>query len=291
MGKVLVTGATGNVGGYVCSALLDMGQKVKAGVIELSEKEISKSDKRAEVVLFDFTNQNTFAEALKDVDRVFLMRPPHLGKPEDLKPFVAAMKAANVKLVSFLSLMGVENNPVPPHHKIEKYIEEAELPYAHIRPSFFMQNLSGVHLNEIRDKGEIFIPAGKSKCSFIDAKDIGYSAAVLLSNPAKYRNTAHTITGPESLDYCQIAEIMTRVLGRKVVYAKPGIFKYRKHMREVRGFDKTYVNVTTMLYLMTRMGTANKVTDDFERLAGRKARTFEQFTRDHAELFNGRKQE
>jgi uncharacterized protein YbjT (DUF2867 family) len=287
MGKVLVTGATGNVGGYVCSALLDRGEKVKACVIKLSEKEIARVDKRAEAALFDFTNTATFAEALKDVDRVFLMRPPHLGKPEDLKPFVAAMKEANIRLVSFLSLMGVENNPVPPHHKIEKYIEEAEIPYAHIRPSFFMQNLSGVHLNEIRDRGEIFIPAGRSKCSFIDAKDIGYAAAVLLSNPEKYRNTAHTITGPETLDYYRISEIMTRVLGRKILYSKPGIFKYRKHMRDVRGFDKTYVNVTTMLYLMTRLGAANKVTDAFEKLAGRKPGTFEQFTRDHRTLFNG----
>jgi len=287
MGKVLVTGATGNVGGFVCNALLDMGEPVLAGVIEMSEKETSKVDKRAECVLFDFTNTATFDAALKDVDRVFLMRPPHLGKPEDLKPFVAAMKEAGIRLVSFLSLMGVEKNPIPPHHKIEKYIEQAGIPYAHIRPSFFMQNLTGVHLKEIRENGQIFIPAGKSKCSFIDAKDIGFAAAKLLSDPDKYRNTAHTITGPECLDYYQISEIITRVLGRKIVYNKPSIFKYRKHMRKVRGFDKTYVNVTTMLYLMTRMGTANKITDDFEKIAGRKPRTFEMFTRDNISVFNG----
>lgn len=93
----------------------------------------------AESVRFDFTDPATFAPALAEVDRVFIMRPPHLGKPEDLKPFVEALaRQGGIRLVSFLSPIGVENNPVPPHHKIEKYIEQAKLPYCHIRPSFFI---------------------------------------------------------------------------------------------------------------------------------------------------------
>ena len=89
------------------------------------------------VAYFDFTDSTTFQDALKDVDRVFIMRPPYLGKPEDLKPFIDALKEkGGMRLVSFLSLIGVENNPLPPHHKIEKYIEQVNLPYCHIRPSF-----------------------------------------------------------------------------------------------------------------------------------------------------------
>lgn len=80
------------------------------------------------------------------------MRTPQLGKPEDLYSIIDAFKAYNIKLVTFLSLMGVENNTIPPHHKIEKYIEKLEIPYAHVRLEFFMQNLSGVHSIKIRKK-------------------------------------------------------------------------------------------------------------------------------------------
>ncbi len=286
MGKILVTGATGNVGKHVIASLLDMGETVLAGIVTMSEHKIVEVDRRAECVLFDFMDEATFRSALDDVDRVFLMRPPHLGKPEDLRPFIGAMKESNIKLVSFLSLMGVENNPIPPHHKIEKYIEGADIPYAHVRPGFFMQNLTGIHLNEIQDKGEIFIPAGKSKCSFIDAQDIGHAVAVLLANPDKYRNTAHTITGSESLDYYQISEILTKILGRKIVYKHPSILAYRRHMIDVRGIDKGYVNVTIMLYLMTRLGTAKKITDDFEKLTGKQPRTFDTFAKENTALFS-----
>lgn len=50
---------------------------------------------------------------------------------------------------------------------------------------------------EVIERNEIFVPAGKSKTSFIDVADIGFAVATLLHNANQYRNTAHTIIGPE----------------------------------------------------------------------------------------------
>ena len=282
--KVLVTGASGNVGSYVVTELLSKGEEVTAAGTSVEKLKKQFGD-RVDTIAFDFTDKRTYDEALKGVDRVFLMRPPHLGKPEDLYPFIDSMKAHNIKLVSFLSLMGVENNTIPPHHKIEKYIEKIGVPYAHIRPGFFMQNLSGIHSAEIREKNEIFVPAGKSKTSFIDAADIGLAVATLLHNPEKYRNTAHTITGSEALDYYEVAEILSKVTKRKITYKKPGYLKYRSYYIKNRGLDKEYVNVTVALYFMTRMGTAKKVTNTLFELAGREPKTFEEFVRANIRCF------
>ncbi|WP_082193119.1 SDR family oxidoreductase [Bacillus rubiinfantis] len=283
--KVLVTGASGNVGRYVTEELANMGEQVVAA--GTNPKKLSELfEDKVDTITFDFTNKGTFTNALENVDRVFLMRPPHLGKPEDLYPFIDAMKAHKIKLVSFLSLMGVEKNTIPPHHKIEKYIEASGIPYAHIRPGFFMQNVSGVHSVEIKEKNQIFIPAGNSKTSFIDAEDIGLSVATLLHNPEKYKNTAHTITGSEALDYYQVAEILSKVTEKHITYAKPGYLKYRRYYINNRGLDKAYVNVTVALYFMTRMGTAKDVTDDFFKLTGRQPRTFEEFAIANVNCFN-----
>lgn len=283
--KVLVTGASGNVGRYVTEELLNRGEKVVTAGTDIEKLQIMFNDK-VDTVYFDFKNKDTFEKALENIDRVFLMRPPHLGKPEDLYPFIDTMQAHNIKLVSFLSLMGVENNTIPPHHKIEKYIEASGIPYAHIRPGFFMQNLSGIHSVEIREMNQIYVPARKSKTSFIDSEDIGLSVATLLHDPEKYKNTAHTITGEEALDYFQVAEILSKVTGRQITYAKPGYLKYRRHYIKKRGLDKGYVNVTVALYFMTRMGTAKEVTDDFVKLTGRNPRSFEDFARVNINCFN-----
>lgn len=282
--KVLVTGASGNVGSYVVKELLKMGEKVVAAGTGAKKLKNMFGDK-VDVAEFDFTKAQTYKDALNGVDRIFLMRPPHLGKPEDLYPFIDAVKLKNIKLVSFLSLMGVENNPIPPHHKIEKYIENIGIPYAHIRPGFFMQNVSGIHSEEIRENDKIFIPAGKSKTSFIDAADIGLSIAIVLHEPEKYKNTTHTITGKEALDYYQVAEILSKSTGRKITYDKPGYLKYRNYYIKKRGLDKGYVNVTVALYFMTRMGSAKEVTNEFHNLTGNQPRTFEDFTRANIEAF------
>ena len=283
--RVMVTGALGNVGSAVLQELLNLGEAVVAADIDTEKLKARYTDKNVDIRRFDFTDQSTFATALAGVDRVFLMRPPHLGKPEDLKPFILAMKQQGMALVSFLSLMGVENNPVPPHHKIEKMIEAEGIPYAHIRPSFFMQNVSGVHAYEIREYNEIFVPAGNSRTSFIDAADIGLAIATVLHNPDKYKNTAHTITGPEALNYHEVAEILSEVVGRPIRYARPSYLKYRSVYIKHRGLDKGYVNVTVMLYFMTRMGTAKQVTDDFQRLTGKAPRTFRQFAKANKAAF------
>lgn len=282
--KVLVTGASGNVGRYVIKELLNKKEDVvAAGTNTKKLKELFGNE--VNVVHFDFTNKSTFDEALRGVDRVFLMRPPHLGKPEDMYPFIDAMKSHDIKLVSFLSLMGIEKNTIPPHHKIEKYIEKAKVPFAHIRPGFFMQNISGIHSIEIKEKNEIFVPAGKSKTSFIDAADIGLSVATLLHKLEKHKNKAYTITGSESLNYYQIAETLSELTGKKIIYKKPSFLKYRNYYIKKRGLDKEYVNVTVALYFMTRMGTAKMVTNEFYELTGQKPRTFHEFVRENIDSF------
>jgi len=96
---VMVTGALGNVGGYVAKYLLENGQDVVAADINVEALQGKYGDK-VKNVYFDFTDSKTFSTALQDVDRVFIMRPPHLGKPEDLKPFVETLKSkGGIKLV------------------------------------------------------------------------------------------------------------------------------------------------------------------------------------------------
>lgn len=282
--KILVTGASGNVGKYVVKELVKMGEDVlAAGTDKLKLLRLFGQD--IDTVELDFTRPETFKAALLGVDRIFLMRPGHLGKPDDLYPFIDFLATCQIRLISFLSLMGVEKNTIPPHHKIEKYIEGSGIHYAHIRPGFFMQNLSGIHSVEIRENDEIFVPAGNSRTSFIDARDIGLSVATVLHEWEKYLNSAFTITGSESLSYFQIAEILSQITGRKIEYKKPGFLKYRKRYVQKRGLDKKYVDVTLALYFMTRLGTAKTITEEFTKITGEKPRTFREFAKDHIQNF------
>ena len=279
MGKIMITGALGNVGGYVAKYAIENGQDVVCADIDIQALNKKFGDKTKNVY-FDFTDAKTFKDALDGVDRVFIMRPPHLGKPEDLKPFIDILKdIKHIRLVSFLSLIGIERNPIPPHYKIEKYIEKAELPFCHIRPSFFMQNISGVHAFEIKEFNRIVVPVKKALTSFIDAEDIGEITAKVLSEPEKHKNKGYSITGGEAIDYNEVAKILSEELGREITYAnlKPSLAK--QYWKQIRGLDKEYSTVMEMLYMMTRMGTAKKVTTVYKDIMNKEPQTFRQFVR------------
>lgn len=286
MGRILITGASGNVGSFVAQYALANGQEITVAGTH-TEKLAKMFTDKAEIAYFDFTDPSTYNTALKNVDRVFIMRPPHLGKPEDLKPFIDALKEkGGIRLISFLSLIGVENNPVPPHHKIEKYIEQANLPYCHIRPSFFMQNMSGVHAFEIKNFNRIVVPVSNALTSFIDAKDIGEITAKVLSEPELHQNKGYSITGPEAIDYWQVAKILSKELGREIIYTNPKPSFAKNYWIAIRGMETEYCNVMGMLYMMTRFGTAKKVTSDFELVMGKKPRTFQQFANKNIGAWN-----
>lgn len=283
MRKVLVLGSTGNIGWPLVQLLAqDPSVAVVAGVHTTVPSEMAALP--VTPVRFDFTDPTTFAAALAGVEQVFFVRPPQLADPEhDMRPFLEAVKHHHVRQTVFVSLMGVEKNPMVPHRKIERLISTLGLPHTFIRPSFFMQNLSTTHCADIRDHHDLFIPAGRSKTSFIDTADIAAVAAVVLRE-ARYLNTALTLTGPAALTYTEVARIMTTTLGVPITYSRPSLRTFRRTMLR-RGEPKDFVNVEVMLYLITQLGNAKQTTSTVADVLGRPAHDLAQFVAAHRQAF------
>ncbi|MGM0123257.1 hypothetical protein IGI37_000623 [Enterococcus sp. AZ194] len=248
MDHILVIGETGNIG-FPLIEILSKNKdiKIKVGVRNISsdvQKQFQNINNLS-FVKFDFIDSATFPEAFSNVNKVFFVRPPQLSNPkEDMFPFLSYAKQQKIQQIVFVSLIGDERNPVTPHHKIEKRILQLEIPYTFIRPSFFMQNLSTTHLEDIRKHLNLFIPAGHAKTNFIDTRDIGEVAAVCLTDP-KYLNQELELTDPEALTYDEIAKDMSHILGVRISYSKPSLLKFRRVMIK-RGIPKDYVNVMVM---------------------------------------------
>lgn len=287
--NILVLGGTGNIGWPTIKNLLKHPDViVTAGVLPRhmakDSARFADLDPAIRTVLFDFLDPTTFPKALVNVDRVFFVRPPQLADPKhDMLPFLQAVRKQHIKQTVFVSLIGVEKNPMTPHHKIEQYIEDLDLTYTFIRPSFFMQNLSTTHGQDIREHNDLFIPCGHAKTSFIDTRDIGAVAAVALTD-RQYLNQKLTITGPEAITYQQVATIMSQELNRPITYSKPSLLHFRRTMLK-RGLPKTFVNVMVMLYLITQLGMAKTVNDGVEKVLDRPATSLRQFIRDHRAAF------
>lgn len=277
MKSVFVTGATGNVGAEVVKQLLSRGASVKAAVLKKSGQYMPDGVAPVE---FDFEEPATFGAALEGVDCVFLMRPPHMADAKAFRPFSEAMKRAGIRHVVFLSVQGAGRNIFVPHHGIEVLLKKSGLAWTFLRPSFFMQNLTTTHLADIRDRSEIYVPAGNGRTNFIDVADIGEAAAVCLMSPGHDRR-AYEITGSEALTYGQVATILSAVCDRRITYPRPSAKQFKERMK-AQGHDGDFVSVMSSIYAIAKFGMAGGTTDTFEKLVGRKPHTLEEWATKNA---------
>jgi uncharacterized protein YbjT (DUF2867 family) len=278
--SILVTGATGNVGAEVVRQLQHAGQSVRAAVRYANDTRFA-SGAGIESVLFDFAQPATFQPAFEGVERIFLVRPPAISNVRRyIFPAIDAAKRAGVRQIVFLSLIGVEKNRVVPHYKIERHILSSGLDHTFLRPSFFMQNLSTTHRGEIRDRNEIFVPAGAGKTSFIDVRDIAAVASLALVE-AGHASAIYELTGDEALSYAAVAGQLSSILGRTITYPRPSLLQFIRRQRE-QGLPWPLVVVMSGIYTTARLGLAGRLTGDVRRLLGRPPTTFQQFAKDHA---------
>lgn len=290
---ILVTGATGNVGSEVCRHLAKGDRPVLGAVREHDVREDGTASDRAAARLFgaeprrfEFTDPSTWAAALEGAGRVFLVRPPHISRiRRDMAPFLSYLADRGIERVVFLSVQGAESNSIVPHHRIERAIRDLDLPHTFLRPSFFMQNLTTTHLPEIRDEHRIFVPAGNGTTNFVDVRDIGEAAAIVLCDDA-YRNTACALTGAESYTYHDVAARLSSILGTAIVYEPARLVPFlRYHLSRGRPLGHTLVMYA--LYSVTRLGRAGGATDAVERITGRRPRALDEFVRDHRDTLTG----
>jgi uncharacterized protein YbjT (DUF2867 family) len=284
MKPILITGATGNVGGQIVKLLHEQGLPVRAAVI--SEADAANLPAPVEWCTFDFTDPATYGPTFENVETMFLMRPPHISDIDrDMKPAMQYAAEHGVKHMVFLSLLGAEKNKFVPHAKVEKLLltGEVDKDYTLLRCGFFMQNLTTTHLADIRDQNDIFIPAGRGKTAFIDARDIAAVAVLTLTQPG-HENKAYPLTGSETLGYHESAALMTEILGRPIRYSSPSPIRFAwRKWRE--GLPLPFVGVVSAIYLTTRFGLAQTITPHTADLLGRPPITLRQFIADFAELW------
>lgn len=299
--RTLITGASGNVGEELIKLLCDKYLSDNSSLV-LAVRDIEKSRRRFSDSFdfdtkklengnhirfqeFDFTNPETYDGALHGINKIFLVRPPAISDVQKyIFPFIDRARKNGVEHIVFLSLLGVEKNPVVPHYKIENYIKDSGVDYTFLRASFFMQNLNTTHRKDIMESDEVFVPAGKGKTSFIDVRDIAEVGAIALVKEG-HLNKAYSLTGKEALDYFQVAEIFTQILNRDITYTKPSIFRFFFRMHK-RGMKSTYILVMIALYTTARLGLAKRITSELEELLGREPISMDKYVRDYKECWN-----
>jgi uncharacterized protein YbjT (DUF2867 family) len=281
MPTVLVTAATGTVGRHVVRELADIGVRVRVGSRDPAAAR-DRFESVGEVVEFDFARPETWGGALDSAPSVFLVRPPGVSV-DRMREFVDALARLGAPQVAYLSTLGADRNPLIPHYRIERHLEAAAVPQTFLSAAFFCQNLHEVHGRDIRERDEIFVPAGDGRTSFVDARDVGAVGATVLAADGHER-ASYDVTGPAALTYEEVASVFSEELGRDIRYAEPGAIEFVRRMRRY-GHPLGYALLMFGIYTTARLGLAGRVSDDAERVLGRELRTVREYVADYRDEF------
>lgn len=279
---ILITGASGNVGSEVLKQAAAAGLKIRATF--QSPVKASKAPTGVEAVIMDYAKPETIRPALKDVEKVFLVGPPARNLPALEGNFVKEVRAAGRTHVVKLSALGGRASLFPSGHRdSEENIEASGLPYTFLRPNGFMQNFVNYSGDTIRTQNAFYGCQGEGAVSLIDLRDVA-TAAVKVLAATGHEGKSYALTGPEALNNRQVAEKLSRVAGRKISYVDLPPADLKKGMLSA-GVPEWFADALLDLQRLYREGGASLVTNDFERLSGRKPISFDQFARDYATAF------
>ncbi|MEM7485479.1 MAG: SDR family oxidoreductase [Bacteroidota bacterium] len=269
MRTYFITGASGTIGSNVVKALLEKNDGVIAATRH-PEKSAALFGDKVESVSFDYDDASTFDHALEG-DGIFLLGPPLYSDLFNLLvPFVDFLVSNKYSgRIVYLSAYGMdEMEELPFHRQMEDKLKASALDWTIVRPGFFMQNFGNYERENIEERNMLFSPAGNGKTPFVSAVDVGSAVAELLVDLNRSKEI-HILTGAVPYSYFDIAEILSDITGKKIVYPNPNDETYRKVLKE-SGAPDMIADYMLPVYRLIKNGIVEETHQGVQELTGNK---------------------
>ena len=286
-GKILVTGATGNVGSLLIPNLISLGADVRALVRDESKAQGLK-DAGAEIVVGDLDKLDTLDAAFQGVDKVFLITPPNPNQIVQAENGIRAAKRSGNPFLVRLSAGPFQEIPsaLPrvsgQHAEIDAMLKASGLRYNIIKPHFFMQNTM-MAAQTVASEGAVYIPMKDGKTGMIDVRDIVDVAVKVLTEDG-HEGKSYTLTGPASVSFSDVSAALSKALGKHVSYVNVPFEAAREGIISM-GMSEWFADAMTEYFQAFSQDYGNFTTNDVEELTGHPARSYETFARDFAQAF------
>jgi uncharacterized protein YbjT (DUF2867 family) len=287
--KVLITGATGQVGSRTIEFLLSNKEIEIVAAVRTPEKAAPFTDRRLSTVILDFDDEHTHRPAFEGIERVLIVTGYTVDMLRQSKALLDNAKKAGVQHVVHLGACGGDDTTVAHwawHQLIERYIEWSGFSYTHLRPETFMQNVLSYGGKSVINQGVINAYVADARLSWVDVEDVAQVAALALADPEKHGGQTYRL-GYDAIDYYQMAELMTEIIGKPFRYEPlaPEVFL---HAMQEAGAEMAYMNCVYdhwKRYAARTIPGADDTFDNFPEITGNQPIKWTDFIEKHkAEL-------
>ncbi|WP_411100961.1 NAD(P)H-binding protein [Streptomyces sp. x-45] len=275
---ILVTGATGNIGGALLKELHARGVRPLRALTRDAARAVFPQG--VEVVEGDFAEPASLKPALKGVRSLFLVS--RLGPDADI---LEAARQAGVEHVVLVSSITVQTHPhlgpANENLEVEQLLKETGMAWTILRPTQFASNAL-MWAASIRDHSTVRAPYAEAALPTIHPADIASVARVALTEAGHHGRT-YALTGPAAISARQQVEAIAAALGRKVPFAE--ISRQQAHAQMSAVFGAEAADAVLDVIGGDLNSELLMVRDTVSRVTGTPARPFEQWASQNADAF------
>lgn len=287
--KMLITGATGQVGGKTIDRLLEETEADIVAAVRTTQKATSFRERGIPTVILDFDDETTHLPALQGIDTLFVLTGYTVDMLKQSKALLDNAKKAGVEHVVHLGACGRDDTTVAHwawHHLVERYIEWKGFSFTHLRPETFMQNLLSYGGEKTIKDGMINAFVEGARLSWVDVDDVAEVAALALAHPELHGGKTYRL-GYDAASFGELAEKMTAIVGQPFRYEPLPPEVFLEAMRSA-GAEMAYMNCVYDHWKRYAAGTipgADDTFDNFPQITGGQPTTLKDFIQKHKKEF------
>ncbi|MDN5600265.1 MAG: SDR family oxidoreductase [Brachybacterium sp.] len=265
--RVVVTGATGKIGGQVARLL--------AAAPEVELRMVGRSLHRApqlegvEAVRAEFGDEQACREAFDDADALLLVSAGEAADRLDQhRTAISAAARAGVGHVVYTSFLGAGPDAAftlaRDHGATEQMLRDSGIAWTFLRNSFY----ADVLLDFAGEERVIRGPGGTGRCAFVARRDVAEVAARILREPAPWAGRALDLTGPVAVTLAEAVLLMTRARGEEYEFVDETLAEARAS-RAPYGAPDWQIDAWLSTYTAIASGELDVLSDEVEQVLGR----------------------
>lgn len=283
--KILITGATGQVGGKTIDYLMSQDNIEIVAAVRNQTKAAEFEDRGIATVILDFDDDSTHLSAFEGIDRLFMVTAYTVDMLLQSKVLLDNAKKAGIKHVVHLGACGPDDTTVGHwawHQLVERYIEWGGFSFTHLRPQDFMQNLLSYGNKKAIVDGVINAYVADARLSWVDVDDLALVAALALAHPETHGGKTYRLSY-DAKTFDELADLMTQIIGKPFRYETLSPEIFLQAMQDA-GAEMTYMTCVYNHWKRHAAGTipnASETFDNFYEITGKQPTTWADFIEKH----------
>lgn len=239
MNKILITGATGNLGKAVANELIAKGvTNVSVMARDLQKAEEFKA-KGVEVVYGDYNDYDSLVKAFTNVDTLYFVSASDVTQRyTQQENVVKAAAEAGVKHIIYTSAQRKREDGtsviafvIEADLHTEALIKESGMTYTILKHGLYAELLPLFMGESVIETGVVYLPAGMGKAAYISRNDLAIAGATIITTEG-HENKTYEFGGATAYSFQDIADMLTELSGKTIEYVNPTAEEFVQQMKE-----------------------------------------------------------